>query len=91
MITKEEVEDLIADEHYFTTHVPEIFGAQGQVTICVLKTHSGFECTGSSGTITPADNFDLEKGKEIARARAFDDLWSKYAFYVQQRDHESSL
>lgn len=84
MITKEEVENLIADERYFTTHKDEIFGVRGQVTICVLKTHSGFECVGTSGTTTPEKNFDLEKGQEIARGRAFDDLWEKYAFHVQQ-------
>jgi len=87
MITKEEVEKLIADEYYFT----EIFGRRGQVTLCVLKTYSGYECIGHAGTITPEENFDSKKGKEVARDRALDDLWSKYAFYVQYREYEDRM
>lgn len=87
MITKEQVEAQIAQEVYWTTHSPEVFGEDGQVMICVLKTHAGFECIGHSGTITPRNNWNEEMAKDIARERAFNDLWGKLAFYKQHDQH----
>lgn len=85
MIKKEEIEALIKEEVYWTTHTPGPFGSDGQVMICVLKTHHGYECLGHSGTITPRENWDGTKAKEIARANAFNDLWAKEAYFRQRQ------
>lgn len=83
MITKEQVEAQVAQEVYWTTHSPDVFGENGQLMICVIKTHSGFECFGHSGTITPQQNWNEEKAKSIARERAINELWGNLAFYTQ--------
>lgn len=83
MITIGDLEKLIEKEVYWTTHDPAVFGPHGQITVCVLKTKSGFEAIGHSGTITPEKNFDLDLGKKYARENAINDLWAKHAYYVQ--------
>lgn len=85
MITKEQVEAIIEEEVYWTTHQPDVFGEDGQLMICVLKTKAGFECFGHSGTITPRDNWDPELAQSIAREKAFAELWGKLAFYMQHK------
>lgn len=86
MIRIEQIEDLIEKEIYITTHSKEYFGDNGQLTICILKTKSGFECIGKSGTITPQQNFDAELGKKFARENAINELWAAHAYFVQHND-----
>lgn len=43
-------------------------------TICVLKTKSGVTFTGTSACVS-LDDFDAEKGEELAKERAIGELW----------------
>ena len=85
MLDKKKVEELISEVRYFTTHSEQFFGDDGQTMICVIKTKSGFESIGQSGTISPRDNWNEELGKSMAYDRAFNDLWAKEAYAYQSR------
>ena len=89
MIKESEVKSLVKEEIYWTTHSDEVFGDKGQLTICVLKTYSGFECQGVSGTITPEKNWNEKISRELAYSRAFNELWKLHAYHTQQKKYES--
>jgi hypothetical protein len=70
-ITEGELEDLVQDEHYLTV---------GTLTICVLELRGGFKSSGTSAPINDED-FDAERGCEVARAKAFGALWELEAYH----------
>lgn len=73
-LTESDIESLIAKEDYYTV------GAK--TTICVLTLDNGFEVIGKAGCLNP-DDYDLGKGKPIARRRAVDKLWELEGYKQQ--------
>lgn len=50
-------------------------GPLSLLTICCLTLRNGFVVTGESACASP-ENFNAEKGREIARAHAVEKCWS---------------
>jgi hypothetical protein len=66
-IKPDDLEAAIADETY------HVF-PNSQLTVCVLTLHNGFNVTGESACVSPA-NFDAEIGQRVARENAKQKLW----------------
>lgn len=74
-LTKEHLEDLIADVGYH-----RLDGTT--VTICALTLRSGFVVTGESACLDPA-GFDAAIGEQIAYENAFEKLWQLEGYHVK--------
>lgn len=57
----------------------------GLLTICVLVLKNGFTVVGTSACVNPG-NFDEEKGREIARRKAVEQLWPLLGFRLADRE-----
>lgn len=79
-LTKEFLESQIASEEYQTVG--------NKTTVCVLTLKNGFELTGTSSPVDPKD-YDLQKGKEPARRRAFEKLWELEGYRVTCDKHNA--
>lgn len=78
-LTEEYLESRIEQELY---HVfPDT-----ALTVCALILDNGYAVVGESAPITVA-NFNEARGREIARARARDKMWSLYGFVARERRH----
>jgi len=75
-----ELEGLIADETYL--RVPDT-----TCTVCALTLDSGFVVVGKSATIS-AEYFDADKGREIARKDAVNQLWQFEGYHRKAREAE---
>lgn len=56
----------------------------GLMTICVLVLKNGFTVVGTAACVSAA-NFDEEKGREIARAKAVEQLWPLLGFRLADK------
>lgn len=74
MLKKIEVEDLEA----LVSH--EDYVAQDLLTICTLTLTNGFKLVGTSAAMSE-EWYDYELGKEIARKRAFEQLWQLEGYH----------
>jgi hypothetical protein len=95
-VTPARIEEVIAQEHYFTAangcaHVyqggPEFQAcdkALDLLTFCVLVLRNGFTVTGESACASP-ENFDAEIGRKIARKNAVDKVWALEGYLLKQR------
>lgn len=81
-VTADDIDALIVGEDY---HVFE----GTTVTVCLLKTASGFCVVGESACISLA-NFDAELGREIARENARNKLWSLEGYARRVRTREET-
>lgn len=82
-ITPKDIEANITEEFFFTAHNGH-FGATQEclevdsplhlLTFCVMVLRNGFTVTGESACASP-ENFDAEKGREIAREKAISKIW----------------
>lgn len=54
------------------------------VTVCCLTLTNGFNATGTSACVDPAD-FDAETGKKIAFENAFNEAWMLEGYMLKQR------
>ena len=97
-VTPADIEAQIVSEHYFmasdalqmfsTVHLPEgrgwFLGSTQLLTICILQLRNGFVVTGESACASP-ENFNAEKGREIARAAAVTKCWALLGYELRTR------
>lgn len=77
-VTVESIEAKIAREDY-------LIGINGgTLTICVLTLANGFDVTGESACVDPA-NFDEALGKKYARADAFKKIWPLEGYLLREQ------
>lgn len=76
-ITLEHIENIVVREIFFS--VPE-----STMTICVLELENGFNVTGESAWVDPA-NYDAEVGRDIARRNAVEKVWQLEGYLLQER------
>ncbi|MBR8409814.1 Gp49 family protein [Burkholderia cenocepacia] len=94
-ITPEDIEDVIAETHYFTA-TDGVYGAAvvdgvesgataplSLLTFCVLVLRNGFTVTGESACASP-ENFDAEIGRKIARQNAIAKVWPLEGYLLKQ-------
>ncbi|MBY4723876.1 MULTISPECIES: Gp49 family protein [Burkholderia] len=100
-VTPDEIEAVIASEHYFTAGE----GIAGRcyrevstlhspwelelLTFCVLVLRNGFTVTGESACASP-ENFDAEIGRKVARANAVQKIWPLEGYLLKQRLHDAA-
>lgn len=80
-ISKEDIESVIAKEEY------HIF-PDSQVTVCCLTLKNGFNTIGESACVDP-ENFNKELGEQIARGKAFQEIWKLEAYLLKQQIFEA--
>lgn len=79
-VTPSRIEDVIVEQAYYTF-------PGTTVTICLLTLVNGFSVTGESACAS-VENFDLELGQRIARAKAADKIWSLEAYLIKQEAYD---
>ena len=72
-ISKEEIESLIQDIEYTQNGLLVI-------AVATIKNTNNFKVLAYSGTID-SDNFDLEKGKEVAYNNVLNKIWELEGYY----------
>ncbi len=60
------------------------------LTICIITMVNGFTVTGKSACVDP-DNYDREKGEEIAYENAFQKLWPLEGYLLKERLYQQSI
>ncbi len=60
------------------------------LTICIITMVNGFTVTGESACVDP-DNYDREKGEEIAYENAFEKLWPLEGYLLKERLYQQSI
>lgn len=95
-VTPQRINDVIANEHYFTA-AQGVVGSGGTVmsdddgirclTFCVLTLQNGFTVTGESACASP-ENFDAEIGRKVARDNAISKVWMLEGYLLKQQLHE---
>ena len=81
-LTESDVESVIQSVHY--NHLKG-----STLTICVIKTNSGFTVTGTSACVNP-DAYDEEVGEELAYKQAFEKLWEFEAYLLKYTQYQLS-
>ena len=97
-VTPQAVEDVIAHEYYFTAlqgvdgssvaHPTEIREELGLVTFCVLLLKNGFKTVGYSCCVCP-ELFDEEKGRNVARDEALNQIYTLLGYDLKQQYYQS--
>lgn len=98
-VTIEQINSLIASEHYFTASDGISGASNGKVshdsanpmsllTFCVLRLKSGFTVTGESACLS-ADNFNAQTGREVARANAINKIWMLEGYRMKSELHQA--
>ena len=93
------MEDVIAHEYYFTAlqgvdgssvaHPTEIREELGLVTFCVLLLKNGFKTVGYSCCVCP-ELFDEEKGRNVARDEALNQIYTLLGYDLKQQHYLAS-
>lgn len=86
-VTKDSIEAEIVGEMYIRPQDPA-GNYVGTLMICVLTLANGFTVTGESACADPA-NFDEQIGQTIARANAFNKIWSLEGYLLKERIQHS--
>lgn len=60
-----------------------------QLTVCVLTLRNGFTVSGESACVSP-ENFNAEKGQEIAKRNARDKIWALEGYLLKQKLYEAA-
>jgi hypothetical protein len=90
-VTPQQIEGVIASEHYFTAG-DGIAGRElaavvplplSLLTFCVLVLKNGFTVTGESACASP-ENYNEELGRKIARQHAVNKIWSLEGYRLRQ-------
>lgn len=101
-----DIDAAIASEHYFTALegvlsaggqgvLHQSLGgnvqqnALGCLTFCVLVLRNGFTVTGESACASPA-NFNAEIGRQIAREKAREKIWTLEGYLLKERLHNAT-
>lgn len=58
------------------------------LTFCVLVLKNGFTVTGESACVSP-ENFNADKGREIARENAIEKMWPLMGYHLKQQLSET--
>lgn len=91
-VTPQRIEEVIAEEVYFTA-AQAVEGGGGQLTrnnplrlltFCVLILKNGFTVTGESACASP-ENFNEEIGRKIAREHAKQKIWALEGYLLRER------
>jgi hypothetical protein len=75
-VTQELIESKIANENYMKL--------SSKLTHCILTMENGFEITGESACVDPA-NYDPVLGQRIAYKNAFDKIWMLEGYLLQEK------
>lgn len=98
-LTPDQIESVIAEEHYFTAFdgiraahegyrgVLSVHPSTRGLTICVLVLRNGFTVTGESACASP-ENFDAGIGRKVARKNAIEKIWPLEGYLLKQQLHE---
>lgn len=94
-VTLDQINDTIAHEFYCRgddipriaaeLHV-EVWNNLSLLTVCALVLKNGFTVVGTSACVDPA-NFDEQKGREIARQNAIQQLWPILGYQLREKLH----
>ena len=89
-VTPQRIQEVIAEEYFFTA-ASALRGTPGEtspacrlLTFCVLVLRNGFTVTGESACASP-ENFDAELGQKIARKHAVDKIWALEGYALKQQ------
>ena len=94
-VTPQRIQDVIAEEHYFSAAIgcghPYLAIEKSShlhcLTFCVLVLKNGFTVTGESACASP-ENFDPDLGRKIARENAINKVWMLEGYLLKQQLHE---
>lgn len=93
-VTPQQIEEVIAEEYFFTA-ASALKGTPGEssrpcqlLTLCILVLKNGFTVTGESACASPK-NFDAELDRKIARQKAVDKIWPLEGYLLCQKLHQS--
>jgi len=75
-VTLDSLNAKIVSEHYYVH--------EGVLTLCVLKTQTGFYLTGDSAPASP-ENFNAELGRKFARENAIRKMWGFEGYLLRER------
>ncbi len=76
-LTPEHIDAVITGEEY------HVFPGS-QLTVCCLTLQNGFTVTGESACVSP-ENFDAEKGQEVAKDKAKNKIWELEGYLLKQQ------
>ena len=95
-ITKEDIENNIVAEHYFTARQGAVAADQergvdgvyhqslGLLTFCVLVLRNGFTVVGKNACVSP-ENFNADIGRQVAREDAIDEIWPLMGYELRSK------
>lgn len=100
-ITVQDLEDAIAYEYYVrgsqaTDRTTVVLGspkamtgcpvtdALDRLTICIIVLHNGYTVVGTSSCVA-SENFDEAKGRQLAREKALDQLWTILGYQLREQ------
>jgi hypothetical protein len=69
---------------YSEAALAAIEGPLGLLTFCVLVLQNGFTVTGEAACVSP-ENFNAEKGREIAREKAIEKIWPLMGYELKTK------
>lgn len=106
-VTRQDIEDAIASEQYFTAgdgvigrfddnEVSRVvseaeLNALDQITICVLFLKNGHKITGVNEGPISPENFDPQLGKTFARQKAIEQIWPLLGYQLRSALHEIAI
>lgn len=82
-ITEQDVEGAIVNEAYWV--FPDT-----TVTVCCLTLKNGFNVIGYSAAVSP-ENFNAEKGEQVAREEALNEVWQLEGYLLKEKLYQESL
>ena len=74
-VTKESIDTKIVSQSFLKI--------SPKITHCVLELQNGFQVTGESACVDPA-NYNREIGEKIAYENAFDKIWMLEGYLLQE-------
>ncbi|HCZ5289100.1 Gp49 family protein [Citrobacter braakii] len=98
-LTPDDIEAVIASEHYFTAGdgyagAAALNAQEGDlivppeqldlVTFCVIILKNGYTVSGKSACVSP-ENFDPEIGRKVARKNAIEEIWPLEGYLLKQK------
>ena len=95
-VTPQRINDVIAEEHYFSAAIgcghPYLAIEKSSplhcLTFCVLVLKNGFTVTGESACASP-ENFDAEIGRKVAHDNAISKVWMLEGYLLKQQLHDN--
>jgi len=81
-ITIEHIKSMVIGEEFY------VFPST-QLTVCCLTLKNGFTVTGKSACVDPK-NFNKEKGEEVSRNSAINEIWQLEGYLLKQKFYEEN-